>query len=142
MGDDCCIVIVIVNRCSLVAVPPLAIMIPGGEHDAACQEADGGAQLGASQHCWGAGRLRAEDSWLFGVPMDTPVVKNKAEEDREDDIRDGSADGNDELSLSFLMTKRTATKRKMAAQRTRPLTVLEMNQYMHRSRNTRHPVRP
>ena len=75
--------------------------------------------------------IREHYSWLFGVPMDTTVVKDKAEEDGEDGVGDGSADDNDESSSLSLMTKRTALKTRMAARRTRPLTVSEMDQYMH-----------
>ncbi len=60
-------------------------------------------------------------SWLFGVPMDMPVVEEEAEEDEEDDV--GS-------SLSSRM-KRTALKTRLGAQRTRPLPLSEMDQYMH-----------
>jgi hypothetical protein len=67
--------------------------------------------------------IREHYSWLFGVPMDTTVVKDKAEEDGEDGVGDGSADDNDESSSLSLMTKRTALKTRMAARRTWPLTV-------------------
>jgi len=59
--------------------------------------------------------------------MDTPVIED---EDEEDDVGDGSADG-DASSSSSLTTKRTATKTRTATRGTRPLTVSEMNQYMH-----------
>ena len=78
--------------------------------------------------------IREHYSWSFGIPMDTPVVKNKADEDEEDDVGDGSADG-DESSSSSLTAKRTAPKTRTATRRTRPLMVLEMNQYMHHHLN-------
>ena len=75
--------------------------------------------------------IRKHYSWLFGVDMDTTVTKEEAEEDGEDSVRDSSADDDDELSSLFSMTKRTALKTRMAARRTRPLMVSEMDQYMH-----------
>ena len=62
--------------------------------------------------------------------MDSPIIEDKAEKDGEDNVGDGSLDNNDESYLS-LMTKRTALKTRMAARRTRPLMVSEMDQYMH-----------
>ena len=67
--------------------------------------------------------IREHYSWLFGVPMETPIVEDKAEKDGEDDVGDGSADDDDESSSLSLMTKRTALKTRMAARRTWPLTV-------------------
>ena len=75
--------------------------------------------------------IRKHYSLSFGIPMDTTVVKDEAEEDGEDDVGDGSTDNNDVSFLLSLMTKRTALKTRMAAQRTRPLTVSKMDQYMH-----------
>ena len=74
--------------------------------------------------------IREHYSWSFGIPMDTPVVEDEADEDEEDDVGDGSADGDESFSSS-LTTKRTAPKTRTATRGTRPLTVSEMNQYMH-----------
>ena len=59
--------------------------------------------------------------WSFGVPMDTSIIKDESEEDREENIGDGSTDDDDELSLLSLMVKRTALKTRMVAWRMRPL---------------------
>ena len=75
--------------------------------------------------------IREHYLWLFGVPMDMAVVEDKAEEDGEDKVEDGSADEDDELSSLSSMTKRTALKTRMVARRMRPLTVSEMDQCMH-----------
>ena len=33
--------------------------------------------------------IREHYSWSFGIPMDTPVVEDKADEDEEDNVGDG-----------------------------------------------------